>query len=323
MRFWLCFAVSLLPSLMLLLPYAHYSMDWINHEWMINYFAEYFRQHLSFPYSLNTTRIAGLAYPVFYGFLFYPLMGLLSLVVSAAIAIRVCAVALFVFQFRCIQALFIKIGASEFESNSIAALIIWSTYSLTNLYARGAHTEFFATGLLTANLYFGFCLFFEKSLPKKKKVAWTFALIFTLAAGIHPISALYGAVFYTITAFFLWSYFGSANLLKTFRSLILPVLMSLAVLSPWLYAVSKFGHELKVSKGAVAASTEDYDSPLVRFFPIPIDVRMQGKTLAEVSTPYMDTQIHLILLIVAIIGTFYFFKNESSDRKSMTTLFSA
>src|SRR4051812_31488939 len=52
--------------------------DWINHKWLAGYFGEYFSQHRSWPVVINTSEVGGMAYPLFYGVLYYPVMGFFS-----------------------------------------------------------------------------------------------------------------------------------------------------------------------------------------------------------------------------------------------------
>src|ERR1700677_5017733 len=48
--------------------------DWVNVVWMINYQTRYLMHHLTFAHVLNSYQIVGLPYPIFYGYLFFPIM---------------------------------------------------------------------------------------------------------------------------------------------------------------------------------------------------------------------------------------------------------
>jgi len=58
--------VVLLPSVPLFYLNGVFAVDWTNHTWLINYFAEYLKSHGHFPAVINTFEYAGMAYPVFY-----------------------------------------------------------------------------------------------------------------------------------------------------------------------------------------------------------------------------------------------------------------
>ena len=57
---------------------GNFYIDWINHQWLAAYTGEYFRHHGSFPITINAPQESGMAFPVFYGTLFYPALGLFT-----------------------------------------------------------------------------------------------------------------------------------------------------------------------------------------------------------------------------------------------------
>src|SRR5216684_6498534 len=97
-RLALILLVALPPLLPLLHPSAQFWGDWRNHLWLIGYFGEYFLRHGDFPVMINTNELIGSPIPLFYGFLFYPMAGLLSAITGANLAIRSLAAALILLQ---------------------------------------------------------------------------------------------------------------------------------------------------------------------------------------------------------------------------------
>src|SRR5437899_2951523 len=97
-------AAILFPTL-LLFPIDRFLAwgDWENAIWMTGYFGEHFRQHGSMPQVFNTPECPGLAYPVFYGFLLYPLLGLVSAPAGPQHAVRLAVLLLFAAQFLSVR----------------------------------------------------------------------------------------------------------------------------------------------------------------------------------------------------------------------------
>src|ERR1019366_6421493 len=83
------YAASVVVPLVLLLDLsANFAEDWSNHVWMIGYYGDYFRQHGDLPSVVNLPPAVGVAPPVFYAWLFYPLLGVVAAVAGAALALR-------------------------------------------------------------------------------------------------------------------------------------------------------------------------------------------------------------------------------------------
>ena len=84
------------------------------------------------------------------------------------------------------------------------------------------------------------------------------------------------------------------------------VVLALVVLSPWLHAYQLYGKELLVSKHLVFLKyyEDSMDDPLVRVFPVPLDVRCLTSDPMNVSTPYLDAQMNvpLCLLVAVVLG---------------------
>src|SRR5687768_8623901 len=69
-----------IPVLLLFDLTANFYYDWHNHQWLVGYFGEYFRRHWAMPETLSVAGAIGMPQPVFYGFLLYPCLGLISAV---------------------------------------------------------------------------------------------------------------------------------------------------------------------------------------------------------------------------------------------------
>jgi hypothetical protein len=74
---------------------------------------------------------------------------------------------------------------------------------------------------------------------------------------------------------------------------------AVAVVSPWLYALRSYGGQLNVRTLFGMTIYPAIDDPLTRFFPVPFDSRGLLHGIDNVSTPYLDAQLSVPLLLLA------------------------
>ena len=288
---------------------ASYYVDWTNHEWMIGYSGEYFRANGSFPESFNTTDVSGLAHPVFYGNLLYPLLGLPTALFAPGVVLRVAALGMFIAQYRLVTAALLRIEAPPYFARIVACLVIWATYPLTNFYNRAAITEFFATGLLVCALSTLVLLCHADDARKRRLYASGSMFCLMLAAGSHPITAMWGLpVFVALAPVFWWMLRDDKpRRLAIVKALAPWALIAFVCVLPWFLVSTKYSNDLLVRawRDVVFLRWDTWD---VRLYPIPFDPGVTpGVRLADVSTPYLDAQISLSLLLVFIsIGALAF-----------------
>jgi hypothetical protein len=296
--------IALAPLVLLLLPGHEFGVDWASHAWLTSYFGEFFRHHFSFPEVLNTNQLSGMPQPVFYGFLLYPILGVISAITGAEIAIRIAVLAVLLLQSRQVFRLVFQVSNDRALSLVTTAVICWSTYALTNLYNRGALNELFAVALLTSAV----CAFtrFILLAPEQRNpvVLLNGFLFFVLAAGAHPITALFGGLFlaFVVAALFLIAR-GRMRMMRWFA---LGALGTALILGPWIYVVLKFNSSLTVSEkwAKIAYFSRNIDSVSSRLMPFPYDARMAGNAgLPRYMSPYLDAQITSGLLILAMVLT--------------------
>ena len=87
------------------------------------------------------------------------------------------------------------------------------------------------------------------------------------------------------------------------RTLAIPVALVVITLSPWLYALATLKFALRVSADSNAGVQyyHGLDTWSARFSPTPWDARVGSLALKDVSTPYLDAQLNLALLI-SVLG---------------------
>ncbi len=296
--------IALAPLVLLFLPGQEFGVDWGPHVWVTAYFGEFFRNHFSFPEVLNTNQLSGMPHPVFYGILLYPILGVISAVTGADVAVRLAVLAVLLLQSRQVFRLMLQVSNDRALSLVTAAVTCWSTYALTNLYNRGALNEIIAVALLTSSV----CAFirFILTAPEQRRpiVLLNGFLFFVLAAGAHPITALFGGLFLPLVVAALFVIARERK--RMVRWLAVGTLATALILSPWAYAVVKFNSSLTVSQkwAKISYFSKSIDSISSRLMPFPYDARMADNVqLPRYMSPYLDAQITSGLLILALALT--------------------
>ena len=127
-RRWLTVLVGIvaiaLPSALLYSTRFQFYTDWPVNLYFIAYFGEYLRYHRDFPASFDNEAYAGLAFPVYYGFLYYRVAGLISAFVGCHVAVRVLIVTAIGLQFVCVRRAMRKLGAAEAPALLAACAVI-------------------------------------------------------------------------------------------------------------------------------------------------------------------------------------------------------
>jgi hypothetical protein len=294
----------LLPCSLLLPLHGGFALDWVNHLWVISYFGDYYRAHGCMPAVLTTPQLAGEPMPIFYGYLFYPLLGWLSSCVGPHASVRLAVLASLGLQFLLVQSVLRSLGSSRGLALVGACLVTWATYPLTNLYNRSALTEFFAGAWLTCAA----CCWFLFWRAGTTRSLWThalgLALFSVLAAGTHPITAWMGAWLFVVLA--IAGLLAGRDGLLGRRLLLLAAAGGVVVvcLAPWLYATALFCRSLPIAPtvSAPLVSYDGIDQWYVRFFPLPLDLRCVRQGPAAVATPYLDAQANVPLLVLVAVA---------------------
>ena len=277
-------------------------VDWWTNIWNIEYHARYFSVHHSMPdviHTWNPERGIGRPDPLFYGFLFYPIMALIAQLLGTNLSLRLGIIVLWILQFVALKKVFLRLTDNYYLVYCVTALFLWGIYPLTNLYNRSALTEFFATGLLLCALCYFFLFLWSNLKREKINNAVFFGIFLTLCIGTHPITALYGGTF-----LFIVMVFSIGRLAKEISNnlpliLIIIVLCILTVL-PWLYVTFKYMADLSISSSpSVSVYSQTIDWPLSRFLHFPMDKRslIHGWDVPGL-TPWLEAQMNMPLLIL-------------------------
>ena len=297
-RLWtalITYLLGLLPICLLWHGNNAFYLDWNNHLWAIGYFGEYFRRHWTFPITLNTEQIAGIPYPVFYGYLFYPAAGLISAFTGCSFALRFLCSLVFLLQVRQVSKAVEAIAGNRFIACAVTVLVSFATYPLTNLYNRAAITEFIAASLLISVCMMWLRIVRMNDPHNRRRLLSGAALALTFVMGTHPITAILGGCMVCLVVLAslpfpraLWKPLGLAA-----------ALLSL-VMAPWIYAVALYGRKVQLSGGWIGFFPNTLDRFTTRFSPLPWDPRLGTPEFRIWGTPYLDTQINFALLILAV-----------------------
>lgn len=318
------------PLILLFNPSINFAVDWFNHLWLIGYYGKYFAAHGTIPLVLNTTERLLIAYPTFYGFLFYPVLGAISSVTGPDLAIRLAVGLLWVLKFCLAYQLTFRISKSRQAGILMACLCVWQIYPLTNLYNRSALTELFATGLLTCTLCSFLLMVMAPTVLEKIFYLMITGIELSLALASHPITALYaipfGGMLLIVMIPFVLRHWRKAFVPPVILGIILFVFVFLTI-TPWVYATMLFGKDMQISSHdwrissvgvGIVLFPDDIDNVFTRFAFFPYDPRSLSKGLV-VSTPYLDAQVDMALgLVLAALVLFGVRPQRTGDTRDGT-----
>lgn len=298
-----CAAIIALPLILLFDGSAAFYDDWAHHLWFTGFFGEHLRQHGTMPAVLNTAATVGLPQPVFYGFLLFPSLGVISSVLGASLALRLGFFTVIACQFYAVMAAGANTWRDRRVSFVMAASVVWSTYALTNLYNRAALPEFFAAGFLTSAVAFGVAAAFGSNATDQRLFSWLAGFCALLAIGGHPPTAVIGLPLLVITAVLVvigWSSQPGRASWQTWLCAVAIVGATGVVLSPWIHATAQVHDSLQIMSGYrfLYYYPERSDSWLGRLSPIPYDAQSWQHGTAGVETPYLEAPVNVVGLLL-------------------------
>lgn len=263
----LTYLLGLLPICLLWHGNNAFYFDWNNHLWAIGYFGEYFRRHWAFPITFNTEQIAGIPYPVFYGYLFYPAAGLISVFTGCSFALRFVCSLVFLLQVRQVSKAVESISGNRFVACAVTVLVSFATYPLTNLYNRGAITEFIAVSLVISVCMMWLRIVVMNDPLQRRLLLFGAAFALAFAMGTHPITAILGGfmVCLAILASLPFPQHIPHDSRDLWKSLGVAAALLSLVMAPWIYAVALYGRKVQLSGGSINFFPNTLDRFTTRF----------------------------------------------------------
>lgn len=295
-------AVCLVPCGLLFERGANFFYDWHNHQWLVGYFGEYLRLYHHSPDVLSVTEAVAMPQPIFYGFLLYPCLGVLSALVGASLAIRLGVGLTLAVQFGAVYLAGKRLSGHRGVGVAVAATVTWSVHSLTNLYNRAALTEFFAVAFLTTAVVCGvFAVVGARSFRGRRAAGWLATGFGVLTVGSHPPTALVGAGLLAALVPLGWIALARSGgkVATIWRGLAVAVGLGAVTLAPWVYANLRLHGELGIvgKYRDFSFSSDHIDAGWARFSPVPPDLFWTGSgQLGE--TPYVEAPLQMGLLLV-------------------------
>src|SRR5262249_49154719 len=154
-----------------------------------------------------------------------------SSILGSGLAIRCFAVGTLVLQFFVVFRSLTAVCIQRNTALTVATLLVWGTYSLTNLYNRSALTEFFSLSLLTCSISTLLVLFLKVDEEEIKLSSWLQpGFFYALAAVTHPLTAAFGGLFMIAIGM------GAVAVTRSWKLLLFGVANGVAIsiiLSPW------------------------------------------------------------------------------------------
>lgn len=297
--------LAVVPVSIFLIDYkSGFSVDWYNHIWIIGYFSNFLMSNGYFPLTMNTAEFVLMPHTLFYGFLFYPMMSVISLLTGPNLSVRLLCVLLFFFQYYYCNRLIREICGNVKIAAILSILLTWSIYPLTNIYHRSAVTEFVATTFAFMAFSLLFIIMIDGYRGKRKILdIYVFLVLVLCILGTHPITFVFTGLFflYLCGVFILYI----RILLSNKINIIIFVVFTISVLlvaSPWIYVVTQNDATIK-SFDRVILYPKSIDTLKNRFFPVlnPIDVRVEQSGISSVPTPYLDTQCNILIIILIVL----------------------
>lgn len=280
--------------------------DWFRSIWLIQYYGEYFKNHLSFPDVINVygegkyVNQVGMMHPVYYGVWLYRVLGFLCSLPGGSPRK---ALAVLIFVFALIEGWvwyknFAKYIGEKWICACISGGLVLSIYTVSNLYIGNAIPQHFAVTAISSSV--GIWIL---SLENKRRVLYWImsAFLFTFAAGTHPITALLGGIFFgaiiIVTLF--------ANRKKIKKTEIAAgggiAVFSLSILFPWIYAV--LSCNVNAMTSGKIAYFEQIDTLWGRLFPLPLNYPTVLEGPMNVMSPYAANQINFAIGLFALCLT--------------------
>ncbi len=249
-----------------------FGFDYTNHMWMVWVQEQAISQHLLPTYFINTPS-TGIFYPLymFYGGTLYALTGALGVLIGGrpAVAFNGVSVLSIMSAYGGMVWLARQFGVRSWLAHAPALTFVAGAYYVTNLYGRGAWTEFVATSMLPLVAASGLALLRPPSVRLPAAVLFVVSVV--VFAGSHNITLMLGTVMLALLAFALILAIGRRALPAARRVVLVAALAVAAVAVNAWFLVPDIVHANSTHIGAGPltpwANTTEFNKLSILFFP--------------------------------------------------------
>ena len=274
-------------------------LDWINHAWMIDYVRQDLKRHI-FTMFFDANDASGNPSPLFYGYLFYPLMSLISALLGTDTAVRLTAAALVlgnVAAYTVFVKRYIRSGPVAF---SISVVVLCSVYQLSNLYSRSALTEFFAHQMLIHSFPL-FALSIRTTCTRSLTYLSAGLALLAGVLGTHPVTFYLFAIFVAPLALPFIIFLPRDRKMVIAQAAL--ALIFAFVVSGWFVLMANYG-ALDIRRGITLLYFPGaIDDHIRKLFPFVSDVRPVAVGVLQTQTPFLEAPLNLagLLAVIALL----------------------
>lgn len=303
----ICFSLTCLFLLPHLLGLCPLTPDLVSNVWFTNFYKEFYLQYFTFPQTFNVENNLSLnIFPVFYGDFAYRLFAFASIFfhLTAAKALWL-SLFLTIYVFIYINIYLYNLKFENIKISSMLTVIaIFTTYTLTNLYTRGAIIEFIATLFLIISI--NMLLIFFSINKYKYFFATGFTLFFALSSTVHPITCLLGCIFIIpLIPYAVFKFFKTGT--RKSNIIFIFLLLSLYIGINGHFALATMLAKNYFSSLFYVIYYPYIDNFITRLSPLPLDIRMYEQiSLKNISSPGLVSQVNILffILITAMVAAF-------------------
>ena len=286
-------------------------LDWVNHGWFAAYVTHVLTAEWAVPMFVSTPALIGNPVLAFYGTALYVALSPFVWLFGPDVGMRLAVVAALVVPAFAMARFFLALGVDRLTTACLTICLSSSVYQLTNIYTRGAVTEFFAYQLILLGTVVLLSVFAGEG-PRRaaSKLVLGFASL-ALGALAHPPTFATAGLFLGLPAAVLGIglVFPAAASIRRQPLAWALVATTLVPLTLWLQIVIAQRAELGVTQQSsdLLYFPFSIDHWIARFWPFSIDLRVLTEGYNLVSTPFLSAPVNsmaLLLAALAILGRY-------------------